>query len=148
VSRAGSAAGALMSEPVRELARLLREMHPRLHEQRTVFCALPAGASAPDEAIAWFREAEGVSVVLPADVARTLGHRDEDAMAWITLEVHSALDAVGLTAAVSAALAAEGIPCNIIAALRHDHLFVPVARAADALAALERLSADASPTRS
>lgn len=136
-----------MSEPVRDLARLLREMRPRLQAPRTVFCAFPDGASVPDEAIAWFREAEGVSVVLPAEVARTLGHPDEDAMAWITLEVLSALDAVGLTAAVSTALAAEGIPCNIIAALRHDHLFVPVARADDALVILARLSAGSSRPR-
>ena len=59
--------------------------------------------------------------------------------AWITLTVHSDLAAVGFLAAVAAALASEGIPCNAIAAFHHDHLFVPVAMAERAMAALERL---------
>jgi hypothetical protein len=63
--------------------------------------------------------------------------------AWITLSVYSDLHAVGLTAAVAAALASEGISCNVVAALRHDHLFVPVDRADDALTVLERLQAEA-----
>jgi uncharacterized protein len=53
---------------------------------------------------------------------------DPLAMRQITLDVHSALDGVGLTAAVAVALAAEGIPCNMIAAHHHDHVFVPPAR--------------------
>ena len=132
-----------MSGPVRDLVRLLRELRPRLNEGVFVFCALPEHASVPAGAIAWFREREGRSVVLPVVEARALGLDGDDAMAWITLEVHSALDAVGLTAAVSAALTAEGIPCNVVAALRHDHLFVPHARAADAIAALERVAGGA-----
>jgi hypothetical protein len=61
--------------------------------------------------------------------------------AWLTLTVHSALDAVGLTAAVAAALAAEGIPANVLAGYVHDHLLVPVERADDAIAAIRALSA-------
>lgn len=129
----GDAGGA-----VRDLARLLREMRPRLHEGSFVFTPWPEGEAVPAEAIGWFREAEGPSVVLPASSARARGVGAEPELAWITLEVHSALDAVGLTAAVSAALAAEGIACNVVAALRHDHLFVPVARGADAMRALAR----------
>jgi hypothetical protein len=52
--------------------------------------------------------------------------------------VHSALDGTGLTAAVSAALAAAGIPCNMVAAFHHDHVFVPAAMAARALAVLQQ----------
>ena len=59
--------------------------------------------------------------------------------AWITLEVHSDLNAVGLTAAVSGALARAGISCNVVAAACHDHLFVPVEAAPAALACLESL---------
>jgi hypothetical protein len=54
--------------------------------------------------------------------------------------VHSDLAAVGLTAAVSAALAAEGIACNVIAGHLHDHLLVPVDRADDAVSILRGLS--------
>jgi hypothetical protein len=57
-------------------------------------------------------------------------------MRRITLTVHSALDGIGLTAAVSAELTAAGIPCNVVAALHHDHVFVPAAQAEAALAAL------------
>lgn len=61
--------------------------------------------------------------------------------ARITLTVHSSLAAIGLTAAVSQALAAGGIPANIIAAFHHDHIFVPWDRRAEALAVLHRLAA-------
>jgi uncharacterized protein len=61
--------------------------------------------------------------------------------AWLTLTVHSALDAVGLTAAVASALASEGIPANVLDGYVHDHLLVPVERADDAIAAIRALSA-------
>jgi hypothetical protein len=64
--------------------------------------------------------------------------------AWITLRVHSALDTVDLTAAVSTKLAAAGISCNVIAAHFHDHLFVPYPTAQEALEQLERLAASGS----
>ena len=61
--------------------------------------------------------------------------------AWITLRAHSDLAAVGLTAAFARALGDAGISCNVVAGVHHDHLFVPVARAADAMAALQALQA-------
>lgn len=59
---------------------------------------------------------------------------------WITLRIHSALDAVGLTAAVAQALAEYGLSCNVVAGFHHDHLFVPHERAAEAVALLEQLA--------
>ena len=50
--------------------------------------------------------------------------RYEYVAAWLTLEIHSALEAVGLTAAVSKALAEANISANVIAAFHHDHIFV------------------------
>ena len=73
--------------------------------------------------------------------ADALGVSYDYLAAWITLRVHSALDAVGLTAAVSTALAGAGISCNVIAGYHHDHLLVPADRAADALEALSGLAA-------
>ena len=59
--------------------------------------------------------------------------------AWLTLEVRSALDAVGSTAAVAAALAAENIPCNVLAGYHHDHLLVPIDKADLTIAVLKAL---------
>lgn len=73
-----------------------------------------------DAAISTFREVEGVSMIVPSDLAPK-----EPAMRLITLNVFSSLEGVGLTAAVSAALAEENIPCNVVAAFHHDHIFVP-----------------------
>jgi hypothetical protein len=59
--------------------------------------------------------------------------------AWITLQVHSDLAAVGLTAAFSSALAQAGISCNVVAGMHHDHLFVPVDQAQQAMRSLQAL---------
>jgi uncharacterized protein len=69
---------------------------------------------------------------------------DESAFSWITLTVNSSLDGVGLTAAVSQALAEQGIPCNVVAAAHHDHLFVPERRAEETVLILESLAKRAS----
>lgn len=90
-----------------------------------------------------FREAEGVSLILEAEAARSAGFSVDAPMAMITLNVYSALDGVGLTAAVATALAEAGIACNMVAALNHDHVFVPAERAAEALAALRALQVSA-----
>lgn len=126
--------------PVSDLSHILRTLDPLLHAQRVGFFLLAPDVSVPEDAIAVFRESEGTTVILPLDhaIARTV--RSQLDAAWITLRVHSDLAAVGLTAAVSTALAEAGISCNIIAAVHHDHLFVPAAdadRAMDVLRALQ-----------
>ena len=63
--------------------------------------------------------------------------------AWITLEVHSSLAAVGLTAAFAGALAQANISCNVIAGYYHDHLFVARDDAERALSTLRALAASA-----
>ena len=89
-------------------------------------------------AIATFREAEGVSAIIPFILADELGLEAPE-FARITLQVASDLEASGLTAAVATALAREGIACNMVAALHHDHAFVPLARADDAMRVLRGL---------
>ena len=89
------------------------------------------------QALGTFREAEGLTLILP-EAANAGGLP----MARITLTVHSAPDGVGLTAAVSTALASAGIACNVVAAFHHDHLFVPEDRGEEALAILMALSAE------
>ena len=123
--------------PIRDEARMVAQMAPRLLPGEVVFVSVPEAeaASAMGAARALVREVEGVTLVLPRD--HPLCPADALAMRQITLTVHSALDGVGLTAAVSSALAAAGIPCNVVAGARHDHLFVPAGLAEAALATLE-----------
>ncbi len=124
------------------LAKLLASLEPRLQPGAYVFVcvpALPVGL----EPIASFREAEGLTLVVEESAAHAAGLTPLFRAAWITLTVHSDLAAVGLTAAVSTALAECGIACNVIAAAHHDHLFVPVERADVALAALVSLAEQA-----
>ena len=84
-------------------------------------------------------EDEGRTVVLPEDDARAADLQPLIRAAWITLSVHSALEACGLVAHVSSRPADAGIPCNIVAGARHDHILVPYDRAAEALIGLRDL---------
>lgn len=84
-------------------------------------------------------ESEGTTVVCTVEVARRNRWPVEFEAAWLTLDVHSSLDAVGLTAAFSTALAGAGIPCNVLAGFFHDHILVPADQADEAIASLESL---------
>ena len=122
----------------RDLERLLRGMEPVLQSDAYGFVLWPGGAL-PFAPFATVAEAERLTVVAPLDVLAEAGLAAEP---WgrISLTIHSDLTAVGLTAAFSAALARDGISCNVIAGLHHDHLFVPWDRRGDALRALEALA--------
>lgn len=85
-------------------------------------------------------EQEGTTLILTAEAAERAGLAATFPCRRITLTVHSALEAVGLMAAVATALADAGIGCNPVAGYHHDHLFVPAGRANDAMRALEALS--------
>ncbi len=128
-----------MTGPVRDRAAMIAGMSPELQQGVFVFCC-DVGPAHPS-AIATMREAEGLSQVLPLAAALASGFDTSLPMAQITLKVHSSLDGVGLTAAVSATLADEGIPCNVVAGYHHDHIFVPVALADKAVAALRAVAA-------
>ena len=124
-----------------DLNVLIREMKPERNAGEYVFCVLdPKMNFATLNPLGWFREREGVTVILPKEQADELSLPYSFVSAWITLNVHSALEAVGLTAAVSHALAQAGISCNIVAAYYHDHLFVPSNDADRALAVLQSIS--------
>lgn len=91
-------------------------------------------------AAATIDEDEGTTYVVTVDQAEAADAPFEFEAAWLTLTVHSALEAVGLTAAFSRALADAGIPCNVLAGYHHDHLLLPVDRADDAVDVLRTLS--------
>ena len=131
-------------ETVRDSRAMLTGMRPVLEAGDAVFCTTPdesLAAAARPAALGLFREAEGVSLILPRKTAEALGFPVDLPMRRIVLGVASALDGVGLTAAVASALAAEAIPCNVVAAFCHDHVFVPSAMAERALAILKALEA-------
>jgi hypothetical protein len=131
---------------ISDLSQLLAGMEPSLREGVWVFGILPAGVPLEaDGIVASIREPEGMSVVMEEGAALGAGVRPVFCAAWITLTVHSDLEAVGLTAAVSVALGAAGISCNVVAGTYHDHLFVPAQKAADAMAALRKLQAAHAP---
>jgi uncharacterized protein len=85
-------------------------------------------------------EREGQTVVARMEEADAAGLAYDYVAGWITLRIHSALGAVGLTAAVSQELAAVGLSCNVIAGYHHDHIFVPYERAQEAASLLEDLA--------
>lgn len=124
-----------------ELEVLLRTMSPHLHDDRWVFTRVDAVVPPGAEPVVVVKEDEGLTLVLAQRRADELSLPYDLVVAWITLQVHSALEAVGLTAAVSRALAEAGISCNVVAGFTHDHLFVPYARAADAMRTLTALTA-------
>lgn len=129
-----------------DLQQLLSGLTPLLQPGEFVFCTVPGGTLAESvafEPLMSFVEAEGLTLILPRARAEAAGLAFEGAYRQLTLGVHSSLEAVGLSAAVCTALAAEGISANMVAAFYHDHVFVPVERAEQALDTLRALSGGA-----
>lgn len=120
------------------LQRLLGSMEPVLLDERYVFASVER---VPEECspLGTYREAEGWTVILPETEAAGLATVTA-AMRCISLTIHSAFEAVGLTAAFATELAAHGISANVVAGFYHDHIFVPEGDAERALTALRTLS--------
>ncbi|MDD9891622.1 MAG: ACT domain-containing protein [Gammaproteobacteria bacterium] len=125
-----------------DLEKLLALMQPELLDGEYVFCSVE-GKSYGDYAelnpLSSFLEAEGLSLLLSKASADKAQLQYESVFRGITLAVHSSLDAVGFTAAVSNKLANNGIPSNVVAAHFHDHVFVPAEKAELALHLLTEL---------
>jgi uncharacterized protein len=124
-----------------DLQKLLAALNPELNAGEFVYCQVDSReAAASLEPICIFLEQEGITVILPRVRADKMGFSYPMVCAWITLTVHSSLEGVGLTAAVSRALAEANISCNVVAAWHHDHLFVPLKDAERAMDVLRSLS--------
>ena len=126
----------------RNLDALLSNMEPEILDDIFVFCTLAPGASIPATVspVLTFREREGTTLVILHEEAERAGLPCAFPSRLITLTVHSALDAVGFLAAITARLAAAGISVNAVSAFHHDHLFVPVDRADEAMALLHDMN--------
>jgi hypothetical protein len=127
-----------------DLLTLIAQMSPSLDDQVWVFVSVSEVSSeyVAEHALATFRETEGTTLIVPWERAEEFDVCSEP-MARITLNIHSSLEAVGLTAAVSQALASEAISANVVAGFYHDHIFVPQTAGKRAVACLTLLSAAA-----
>ncbi len=124
-----------------DLTTLLRSMAPELQPGEYLFCHLPPGQPVPWglEPLCTYQEAEGLTVIALRSAAQHAGLVGVFPCRLITLTVHSSLEAVGLLAAVTRALAQRGIAVNAVSAYTHDHLFVPLDRAEEAVEVLRGL---------
>jgi uncharacterized protein len=138
-----------MSEQVSDLQSLLSKMTPKLNSLSVAFVSLvePSVAFATlnnESIISTFRESEGTTLIVELRAAEQAGLPILFRAAWITLTVHSDLEAVGLTAAFARVLGNAGISCNVVAAAFHDHIFVPIEKTQLAMKALHDLQIQAS----
>ncbi|KQO21574.1 acetyltransferase [Flavobacterium sp. Leaf82] len=109
----------------KDLQQLLKTMKPEHNPGDYVFCKVEnlEGISLIDIEM-FFKEKEAITLILKKEIADTLQLDYSVIMSWITLTVHSSLEAVGLTAAFSKSLSEQEISCNVVAAFYHDHIFV------------------------
>ncbi|MCZ4271579.1 ACT domain-containing protein [Maritalea porphyrae] len=125
-----------------DITDLLKHMDPQLDAQRYAFATVGPYVAAGLDVVPTmsFIENEGVTLILCEEDAIKANIAHEFICQKITLQVHSALEAVGFMAAISNKLLDVGVPCNVVAGFYHDHLFIPVDKVETAMAALKELA--------
>lgn len=126
----------------RDLAKLLTGLRADLAPDLYVFATLTGPVPAGVTPRMIFQEGEGTTLILRRTEADSVNLAYEFPCRMITLDVHSALEAVGFIAVIATELAKEGMGVNPVAGYFHDHIFVPEGREADALRVLDRIAAD------
>ncbi|PKG97844.1 ACT domain-containing protein [Paraglaciecola sp. MB-3u-78] len=124
------------------LTKLIASMAPTLTENEYVFGILDNidyTQLALLNPIGTFQEKEGLTIIVAKHKADEFNIAYSGVFKCITLNVHSSLDAVGLTAAVSNKLTQSNISANVVAAYYHDHVFIASKDAEKALAELNDL---------
>ncbi len=101
---------------------------PHIEPDQYIFSSLPS-LPISIKPLMMFQEKEGTTYILKLSDAEALGIEYAQKWSWISLGYHSDLEMTGLTAAISKILGDEKIPCNIVAAFHHDHIFVPFDKA-------------------
>ena len=125
-----------------DLKDILVNMNPVLKEEEYVFCSFPSLSSEASHhlnPISTFQEDEGLSLIITRNVADINGISYDSVFKRITIQLHTSLDAVGLTSLLSTALAGKGISANVVAAYYHDHIFVPSEKAEVSLETIKAL---------
>ena len=121
-----------------DLNKLIKDLSPKLNDGEYVYTSIKnIELLNTSEVICTFKEKEGLTLILERSRADQLGLKYNFIASWITLEVHSSLNAVGLTSLVTTELANNEISCNVIAGYYHDHIFVSTK---DSLKTLEILN--------
>ena len=124
-----------------DLNKLIKGLSPKLNDGEYVFTSIKDIKLIDiSEAICTFKENEGSTLVLERNRADQLGLKYNFIASWITLEIHSSLNAVGLTSLFTTELANYGISCNVIAGYYHDHIFVSTKDSLKTLEILKQLS--------
>ena len=123
-----------------DLSRMLASLRIERRDEPVTVVTAPAPVGLGDGVGALVEEDEGTTVVVSISEAERRGWPIEFRAAWLTVSVHSSLEAVGLTAALSSVLADRGIACNVVAGYHHDHLLVPLDRADEAIECLQALA--------
>ncbi|WP_062056806.1 ACT domain-containing protein [Aquimarina longa] len=123
------------------LTILIKNMSPVLQTGEFVFCTVKNVDYIPrEDIISEFKEPEGITIILNRKKAEFFNLPYKYIASWITLEIHSSLDAIGLTAIFSTELAKHKISCNVIAGYYHDHIFVDKKDENKAISVLQKLS--------
>lgn len=129
------------------LPTLLSTMEPTLDPKTYVFITttqplhtLPLSTLQPTLLA---HEVEGTTIVTTADLAAAHGLEGVFPCRRISLTVHSSLEAVGLIAAITDRLKGQGISTNVVSGYYHDHVYVPVERAENAMRVLGELIEEA-----
>jgi hypothetical protein len=129
-------------EGEKNLEILLKTMKPKLNLGEYVFCEIKSLEKIDIASIVMlFKEEESITVILKKETADLLELDYSYIASWITLTVHSSLEAVGLTAAFAKALSENEISCNVVAAFYHDHIFINANDTEKALEVLNSFSA-------
>lgn len=124
------------------LRELIKNIQPELVNEEFIFASMDEDKFRDKKLnpLCRFLENEGISLILRRVEADEKGIHYNSVFKMITLKVHSSLEAVGFLAKITGELAKHQISVNPVSAYYHDHLFIPISKAEEALIILKQMS--------